>query len=229
MRETELAAPLLQYLAGMGWDCFPEAKMWGSIGRADIAATRKGILWVIECKLSFSLSLLDQACEWLGCVNMVSILVPNNPSRRSRAAILFCQQNGIGIIERPLGSPDSGDLIEVRMPRFHKAPRVDRMISSLHPDMKRYTPGSQSGYSSAWRRTMQAAEEYVAAHPGCTIKQLADGIQHHYVNIISARGALSHWIEAKNLALIDRHQRPNRLYPIENRDSGYTCSRIEDA
>jgi len=237
--EATLAAQVMEWLEGFGWDCYPEAKMTYGTGRADIAAVRGPVLWVIECKKSFTLSVLDQAAKWLENCNQVSIAIPyykrgggytrneagaingyNWPAYQSLAAKLFCRQNGIGVIE-----VRDSEIREVEPPRFFRDrrnpgtgfdfPRQNRL--SLHPDMKRYAPGTTSdrGYSTPWRRTMDDAVEFVAKHPGCTLADLVAGIPHHYASAAGARGNLLHWLEKKAEVRLDRSVHPIRLYPLE--------------
>lgn len=235
--EAALAAKVMQWLIDAGWDCYPEAKMVYAKGRADIAAVRGPCLWVVECKKAFTLSLLDQAIEWVGQANMVSIAVPRMkragglkkseagkryyewPQHQSHAARLFCQQNGIGIIQVDY------DVTAITQPRFFRDrkhhgtgfdfPRRNRL--SLHEDMKKYAPGTTAaeGYSTPWRRTMDEAVEFVAKHPGCSIKELVAGINHHYASHAGARGNLLHWLEAKNEVRLDRSERRIKLFPLE--------------
>lgn len=74
MKETELAKSIILYLEGHGWDVYQEALIQGNI--ADIVATFGKLTWIIECKTSLSLKLLEQASAWGGKVNFISIAIP---------------------------------------------------------------------------------------------------------------------------------------------------------
>jgi hypothetical protein len=66
MRESEIGASVMAWLENMGWDCYPEAQFESYGNRADIAAVRDGLLWVVECKTTACLALIEQAVEWIG-------------------------------------------------------------------------------------------------------------------------------------------------------------------
>lgn len=225
--EADMATRMMDYLEGWGWDCYPEADLPYFGGRADIAAVRRGVLWIIETKLSFTLALLDQALARRQGAHIVSIAVPRYknrnaawPIRQSSAAALFCRQNGIGVFSVDTGWREHADIYEDLRPRW-----TDRRLFSivkqnmeyLHPDMKRYAPGAvgKYGWSTPWRRTMNKAQEFIAANPGCTIKELVESIDHHYSNNASARGSLLHWLEVKKVCRMDRSGHAVKLFPLE--------------
>lgn len=217
--ETFIAQAVMLHLQGWGWDCYPEAGMSSASGRADIAATRGPVLWVVECKTGFTLALLDQAMAWLGKANLVSVAIPER--RYSQTAMTFLGEKGIGVLEYRSSysrEPDPRDVRERLKPRFFRdrpgvfdVPKQNRL--SLHPDMKRAIPGSKDGgYSTPWRRTMEAAENHVRHNPGCTVKELAAAIDHHYSTAGSAHGSLLHWLPLKTRVRVDSSRVPHRLY-----------------
>lgn len=59
MKETELAQPVVEWLESQHWDVYQEVECPG--GYADIVAVRDNYLWIIECKTSFSLKVVEQA------------------------------------------------------------------------------------------------------------------------------------------------------------------------
>jgi hypothetical protein len=203
--EAEVADRAMAYLSGLGWDCYPEAA-FGRGNRADIAATWNGQLWIVECKLSASLSVLDQAIRWVGQAHRVSVCCPGIPSVGAFMDVL--RLHGIGGIA-PSSRADE--------PCFAKPPArlnraahrfAQRLIGKLHPDMKNYTPGTKAGFSSPWRRTMDAAILEVKRSGGCTIRHLVDSIQHHYLTPETARNSLLTWLTADPRVVVDRSVRP---------------------
>src|SRR3990167_10050555 len=74
MKETELAKPIIAYLEERGWNVYQEVLIRCKV--ADIVATFGKLTWVIECKTSMSLKLLEQIYCWRGRANFLSIAIP---------------------------------------------------------------------------------------------------------------------------------------------------------
>ncbi len=189
MKETDIAGPVMAWLERQEWDCYPEADVHGgSGGRADIAAVSGRILWIVEAKTSLSLALLEQAIGWKRAAHYISIAVPGVRPINAFAADL-CRDHGIGIIRA-----GRHDVIEWARPRLHRHNHqsAQRIIGSLHPDMKRYAPGgtSSSGYSTAYRRTMDRVKDFIKWNPGCTIGEIVKGVEHHYASSSTARSVI---------------------------------------
>src|SRR3989304_1278839 len=74
LTEVDLAKPVISYLEERGWDVYQEVLIYGKI--ADIVATFDKLTWIIECKTSLSLKLLEQIYAWRGRANFLSIAIP---------------------------------------------------------------------------------------------------------------------------------------------------------
>ena len=219
--EAELAALVMARLEADGWDCYPEAQFRSYLGRADIAAKRGRILWVVECKTTFGLSVIAQARAWKGYANYRSVAVPMGRSSGGRSmASEICALLGIGILEvgkdRVYGGTDNRVRELIR-------PRLDRkvgygLVDCLHPDMKRYAPGTTSGegYSTPFSRTMDRCIEFIKERPGCTVKELIESIDHHYASLASAKTAIPYWLDSPKFPVDVRKEKGRlRLYPNE--------------
>jgi len=236
VKETELAAAVMRWLQEQGWDCYPEAQFRSYGGRADIAAVRDGRLWIIECKLSLSTALLDQAHEWIGAAHYVSIAVPSLKRRSSYGGVVdfFLQEKGIGLIR--VATRYTGDLdpLETIPPRLHRYAhhRAKKLIKLLHPDMKHYAPGNDnSSFSSPFNRTMKDVAGFVRLHPGCTVKEIVDNVPHHYGSSATARSAIPQWLEHgfekyQIRVKMDGHRR--RFYAVEVKEAILRRKRVED-
>ncbi len=185
LSETDLARYIVEYLEQEGWDCYPEAQMKYGGGRADIACTKQGILWIVEVKTSLSIRLLDQANDWLRTkgVNRVSIAFPT----RGVPGVVtdLCDLKGIGILTVPKSNYNlTRRIMEQKAPTALPTSdwKVKGMIESLHPDMKNYKPGTCNGYSTPYNRTMKAVDEYLIVHPDSTLKEIVTSVQHHYAS-----------------------------------------------
>lgn len=209
--ETAVGQAVTAWLSSLGWECYPEAQFHTGGERADIVAVRGPLIWIVECKTSMSLQLLSQGHRWVGRAHYVSV-ASNSRSGRSAAAGVFCQYFGIGLFLTALG--DASEIIRPRLNRI--PPRVaSKLRDRLHPDMKRYEPGSTagSGYSTPWRRTMDDARSFITRHPGCTTKEIIDGIKHHYHTATSAVGSVRHWLARDESVRAEAAGRTFRWYP----------------
>lgn len=196
-KESELATRVMAWLTAEGWDCYPEVQTHSMSHRADIVAVfKQKLVWVIECKMSLSLAVLDQATRWLGDSHWVSAAVPHRKrTETSFAAQQYLKWKGIGLIRVAIDGEQfrhgfSG-VSEIVDAPIHRRNFSNRLLATLHPDMKRYTPGTQSGYSTPYRRTMDGVREFISRNPGCTIKEIMDGIKkHHYSSQSTARSCI---------------------------------------
>ena len=108
--------------------------------------------------------------------------------------------------------------VEVLAPRLHRAAALSarRAISELHQDMKKYTPGGKSsdGFSTPWRRTMEAVQEYIAENPGCTIREIIDDVPTHYSTSRTARSSIPAWLRDERFPIrVETEGKLLRFYP----------------
>ena len=213
MTEAELAAKVVAWLEG-GWDVYEEVALWGGI--ADLVAVqakpRRG--WLIECKVTLGLAVLSQCRGWQrrGLANYVSCAVPA-PRRGSNArhlAMEIAEHFGIGVLV--VGRHGVKELSAPRLQR-----RVVRSVCDfVRPEHKTHAKAgsAKGGYWTAFKQTCSRAVRFVTAHPGCTVGELVKGIDHHYANASSARGALAGRImdgTVKGIRADTGH--PRRLWP----------------
>lgn len=188
MKEIEVAMPVMSWLQNDEWDCYPEVQTHSYGPRADIVATKKPVVWIIESKTSLSMELLGQAASWIGAVHFVSIAIP---ARRNSPEFVYdyCKWKGIGV----LIVQQSGYVTEKLHPKLFRKSHADRLLKLLHPHMKKYIPGSASkvdGYSTPYRRTMDLVKLFIAKNPGCTIKDILSGEKYHYSSYATARSTI---------------------------------------
>ncbi len=221
--EAEVARAVMDFMTEEGWDCYPEALLaYG--GRADIVGVRpfpfcdRRCVHIIECKTTWSMSLLEQAIDRLAHAHYVTIAAPTEPRG---FYVGICRDYGIGMMRFHRSADLSVNEFERLPPRLvrHKgrAPGFgpSRTLGMLHDDMKRYDPCTTSahGYSSPWRRTMDAAARFVDEHPGCTINELLDGVETHYANRNGARQGLLVWLQKREDVDARKEGRCIRFYP----------------
>ena len=219
--ETEVAAVVMTAMQAEGWDCYPEVIVPG--GRADIVGVRefpfmkRRCVWIVECKTTWALSLLEQGVDRMGFAHHVSIAAPSEPSFFYET---LCRERGIGMIRF---HPKMADLtisehgcLEPRLCRHgrHEMFGPGRTLESLHPDQKNAAPGSSSAgwYSTPFNRTMKRCAEYVREHPGCTVKEIVANVETHYSTIGSAKQCLLKWLEKQDGVEARIENRSMRFY-----------------
>lgn len=213
MRETELAAAVVAYLRDLEWDVHQEVgHNYGP--RADIVAVRGPLLWVIEAKTSFSLSVIAQAEHWRGHANLVSVAVPRHggdrPSRDIASQI--CTTWGIGVLEvaggvghRDQGGYQSGQYVAADWRVYEAyAPTLQRVTTEsgrwlrtkLCDQTRTYAAaGNNEGkFWSPFKATIAEIHRALKETPGLTTKELVKAIRHHYASDSSARGCLPRWL-----------------------------------
>jgi len=208
MAETELAREVSEWLQASGWDVYPEVQLsrWG--GRADLVAVQCNRTWVIECKMSLGLSVIAQAEDWRPFCNWVSVAVPyGNRSRKTNALVYgVLQWRGIGLIH-------SGHEVRIDIaPRLNRGPLAGDVLAGLNSEQKVMgVAGSKGLFWTPFKQTSKALREYVAQHPGCTLKEAIEGIDHHYRQDTTARSCISQWISKGIIGGIERKRNGKRI------------------
>jgi hypothetical protein len=199
------------------WEIYPEVQPRGLKACADIVAVQGRVVWVVETKLSFGLSVIEQAHDWRAHAHFVSVAVPW--SGRTRMAEIICRRLGVGVLRvapppRP-GAPASID--ERCLPAFNRKALADRLRDSLTETHKTYAaPGNADGRRyTPFRRTCEAVAAAVRERPGLLLGELLDTVKTHYLNRASARTALPRWIREGIVPGIrlERDGPKLRLYP----------------
>jgi hypothetical protein len=219
-RETEVAAPVVAWLEGLGWDVYQEVSGY------DIVARVGPIVWIVEVKTSLSTKLCAQAFNRCRHAHYVSVAIPvtNGIDDGHRWATDRLEDRGIGVLHVDLVSM-AVDLVSMAVkqasrPSLHRRVDVSRLLSSLRPEHKTYlAAGSPCGGGwTPWKAMCLKILQRVAGAPGITLKELlaTDG-RYHYTSEQSARSALSHWIRVGRIPGVEcrRDGRSLRLYPVE--------------
>jgi len=75
IKETDVAAATVAWLADMGWEVYQEVSLGNGGRTVDLVARSGAILWAIECKVSLGLAVLEQAHDLLPYAHLVSVAV----------------------------------------------------------------------------------------------------------------------------------------------------------
>lgn len=211
--EQELAQHVVAWLQAQHWDVYQEVSTGYSCARADIVAVQNGLSWIIETKTSLSLDLLAQAVRWVGRANFISVAVPRgyrcSPGREFAVGLL--RREGIGMLEI---ESDGGILFH--SPR--KFRRTARSIGDILCDAQKTMAeagSSRGGYATPFAVTCREARRFIVEHPGCTMCELVDGIEHHYGLDATARACLNNWLGTKKIPNVERRHEDGvwRLFP----------------
>ncbi len=202
--EEELARAAVAWLTGYGWEVYQEVQVQRNRGVADLVAVRHGVVWVLECKRSLSLALLEQAGEWVGRAHYVSIVTPRftRPPRGHQAAATLLRYQGIGwLVAGPARSSRGGPLepvVEERLkPRVLRTAEVTKLRAALHENQKTWAAAGNAA-SKRWtpfQRTCEGLRQRAAAEPGVLLTEAVAGVTHHYRSQATALSALRRWIQ----------------------------------
>lgn len=206
--ETMIGEAVCDYLTRDNWEVFQEVSEGTGGRRADIVARRGKILWIIECKKSVGLEVLDQLVHWerAGLAHYYSAAV-FAPRVRSDALHMYYAQHlpnkalnflfdhfGFGLLTL---RPDSKVLHVCRAPSLHRVDRFPwpKIDAQLHEEQKtQVKAGSVAGnYSTPFKRTVEGLQKLIAKHGKLPIKEAIEQLDHHYQTESSARSSLAHW------------------------------------
>jgi hypothetical protein len=201
--EAELARPVVAWLESQGWEVWQEVRLFVTGPRADIVAMHPLArrTWVVEVKVAFTWELLDQALEWKGYANFVSVAVPRGRPR-PRSTEVFLRHEGLGLLTVGETYFDgSGGVKQDRAPDLFRVPVMQAwhdLRARLTPETKGYgEAGTQhSAYYTPYRQTCKLVLELVTKTPGLTVKDVVAGVDHHYSRDATARSCLLAWANA---------------------------------
>jgi len=221
--ESELAAVIVEWLAAQGWDVHQEVQFGRAGIRADIAARRGSLTWVVETKLSLSLNLLEQASEWEAWTNFISVAVPHSMHRKRGLFLAkVLDLTGIGLLN-VRGKSAEHDVEVHRAPRLNRKIIKRRLLEILEVHENYTKAGSpDGGYWTPFRSTTRELRRFVEKNPGCTMKQAVDGIKHHYCRDTTAVACLRGYLRdgvIKGIRL-EENGRAWRLFPSEDERLG---------
>ncbi len=188
--EADIALVVVASLQADGWDVYQEVECAG--GRADIVATRPGLVWAIETKMVLSLSVIAQATRRVDA-HLRSVAVPFPKGKRpdelyrhrlepdSLFAFKVCQRFGVGVLMVAYPPPQYERAIqEYVRPEFHRPPKMwlRNLVDHLHPEQMTFCPAGTPGghHWTPWKGTMKRVRDFLTAHPGATLKEINDAI-----------------------------------------------------
>jgi hypothetical protein len=186
MKETEIAQDVVEYLK--------DYDLYFEVMDVDIIAKSGNILTSVEVKTSLNFKVIEQAFYNKNHFHYSYIAVPRSKNRSF--AYQICRDYGIGVIELYYHKNYKNevklyDIREVEKPKLNRKAFNNHI--RLTAEDKKSIPGASGKDGTtrtAFKITVEAIEEYVQRHPGCTIKDLFNNIDHHYSSLTSARGSM---------------------------------------
>jgi hypothetical protein len=211
--EEDICELIVKWLRAQHWEVYQEVSLGYASERADIVAKLGSLLWVIEAKRNVSMKLLEQSLNWIGYANMISMASLGGKKRTARLLNWFWRQTGIGLITI---CPIS-DGVDVRYePRLYRI-KHNRLKDSLCEEQKNFcAAGSKDGgYWTPYAQTCREVLSRVKREPGITMKQLMDGLEHHYSSSATARACLTKWAAMGKIpgVKVERDGKMNRFFP----------------
>ena len=203
MKETELASKVVKYLQDDKWEVYQEVKFSKYLGSsiADIVALRNNLIWIIECKTSLTLDVMEQANGWK--VPLRSVAVPYSKTRYKKNK----KQKGgyigyrvakdylkIGIII--VGEIVSEPVFPPILRQFYKnGNRLRKLLVDEQKNGEYSSAGSKGGgYYTPYQKTIKYVKEYIKSNPGKTFKEIINYIDggrfHHYSTPASMKQSL---------------------------------------
>jgi len=205
--EADVAKVVIEDLQAGGWECYPEVKLaeltgrmdWGN-GIADVVAVKGPLAMIVECKLTYSLQLLEQALEWTRIAPLVAVVARSVEGNKQGLRRHLADYHGIGsaVARVDIGYPGQGDLHWYTRPRLlrHNRRNVDTIRSVLTPAMQTATAGSrETKRHTKFQETMTHARVMLLAYGplpmGDLVERLAEKEGHHYASDRGARQGIA--------------------------------------
>lgn len=223
--EADLAARVVTYLREWNWEVYQEVEPRRMGSTADIVAIQGRIVWVIECKLSFSLDLIGQARGWKGYAHRISVAVPmlkgGGSYTRNTVVKEIVDYFGLGQLIVTNRDPFVRETVR---PRTQRRLIDDRIRESLTEHHKTYAKaGNSDGRRwTPFRHTCYQLERAVAEKPGMSLKELIESVDHHYSSDSSAKACISRLAQQGVIEglVVKREGRKLAFYPPEREESG---------
>jgi hypothetical protein len=199
--EQQAAALVVEYLTEAGMDVYQEVDLGGCV--ADIVAVRGREIWIVEVKMSWSLDLLEQLVEhqrWCRGHRLFAAVPAGRMHRQRQRLFLRMGFGSISIRPNEYHERWGGQRTQVEemAPRTTCKP-LPRILAVLDDGHKTHAKAGAPGAAGRWtpfRKTCEALADAVKAKPGMTIKEVIDGLKHHYSSDACARSSLLTWAQA---------------------------------
>jgi len=193
MKETELASKVVKYLQDDKWEVYQEVKFSKYLGMpiADIVAVRNNLIWIIECKKSLTLDVMEQATGWK--VPLRSVAVPYSKTRyrknkKQKGGYIGYRiakdylKIGIIIVGEFISEPVTPPILRQF---YENGNRLRKLLVDEQKSGEYSLAGSKGGgYYTPYQKTIKYVKSFIKSNPGKTFKEIINYIDgnryHHY-------------------------------------------------
>lgn len=215
--ESDMAKVVVDDLKELGYKVYQEVQIHRYGKCADIVAVQNSRVWVIECKLSLGLDVLEQAMFWTTYAHYVSVAVPYRRDSNDVARWVM-KQLGIGWLQVRMSEEDwRNDVSHTWGPTLHRKALTKQILDTLTPEHETFAQaGNANGRRlTAFSITCRNLASIVASEPGIPLASAISKLKHHYGSETTARSCLAKWIEAGSVRNVKMHRdgRKILLYP----------------
>jgi len=202
IREVDLARKVIEWLIDQKWEVYQEVQVFSGGAIADIVARQGKLIWIVETKMTLSLSVLGQAHEWLHLANWVSVAVP--AMKRFGFAQTVLKTYGVGLLKVGQYDCDWRSSVEEIIRPVLRRNIGTHVLDSLTEQHKTYAEaGNSEGRRwSPFKETCLQIYRYVQVNEGCFLKDVLNNVKHHYASTATARSCIPKWAEAGEIERI---------------------------
>jgi len=200
--ETELAEYIVNWLKEQGWEVYQEVQ-FNSI--ADIVAVKNNQSWIVECKTTFGISVLEQAHNWRQMSNYISIAIPYPNYKKHHICNELANALKIGVLCVTTKNWEGNRKVEELIKAPLQEEIVHNIITRLNEKQKTWAlAGNNRGERyTDFKDTVNQIYEYLKKHPDSTLKDIIKNIKHHYRKDSTAQSSISTWIRKGIIKNID--------------------------
>jgi hypothetical protein len=187
VREEEIGERLKTFLEDEGWTVYAEVAPWGGGSRrCDLVATRGPVLFAIETKPAVTARAIVQGLGWIPLSNLTALAVASCSRDWETVMRELCRASGLGLLR----VTEFGVNFDVPPPLRRR--KGSKLANSLAEEQRTWSkPGNaDNDYFTPWKRTVRRVASFVEAHGPCTLKEIANGIEHHYASSSTARAGI---------------------------------------
>lgn len=206
-KESDLAKLIIDYFEADGYEVYKEVVNTGKgKNRADVILVKNGEYTVIETKLSFGLTVIEQSFLWKPFVHFSYICIPRSTKRNARLfGYNLCRDFGIGVID--IGK--KGDIRIVHESSYTREPELPQLYEE-QKEQEAGTTGNQ--YVTPFKITCKKLVEYVQENGEVPILTALKDIEHHYKSDASGKNALAKLIKIGVIPELDVYKDGRTTY-----------------
>lgn len=191
-KESDLAKLIIEYYEDMGYEAYKEVVNTGrGKNRADIIVVKDGKYTVIETKLSFGLTVIEQCFKWKPFSHFSYVCIPRSAKRNSRIfGYNICRDFGVGVID--VGK--NGDIKVIHESSYTSEPDLPQLYEE-QKDQEAGSKPTKDSYITPFKITCRKLVEYITENGDVPLLSAVKEIEHHYKSDTSAKNALNNLIK----------------------------------